>query len=120
MLWELLCWELPWSTHGAWQVVGQLINGRRPAVPPRPELPGLGGGGGAGLDAYLALMRRCWAQQPDERPPFEEVVPELRCVAVGPVAAVGQRRQGRCCAASPRAPRPAAARALLDATPEAT
>ena len=32
-----------------------------------------------GLDAYLALMRRCWAADPAERPGFAEVVRQLRC-----------------------------------------
>jgi hypothetical protein len=32
----------------------------------------------AGLDAYIALLQRCWAQQPEQRPSFREVARELR------------------------------------------
>lgn len=32
----------------------------------------------AGLDSYCALMQRCWAQAPADRPGFPEVVQELR------------------------------------------
>ena len=52
-------------------------NGGRPGVPPPAALPG---GGFAELDAYVALMKRCWAQNPYDRPSFAELVPELRCV----------------------------------------
>lgn len=32
----------------------------------------------AGLEAYIDLMRECWAQQPEERPSFEQIVPRLK------------------------------------------
>jgi hypothetical protein len=28
--------------------------------------------------AYLALIRRCWAQEPAERPNFADIIMELR------------------------------------------
>lgn len=33
-----------------------------------------------GLDEYVALMRRCWVQQPLDRPGFDHVAADLRCV----------------------------------------
>ena len=39
---------------------------------------GEGAGGFPGLGAYVALMRRCWAQAPEERPGFGEVIADLR------------------------------------------
>jgi hypothetical protein len=32
----------------------------------------------ASYDAYTALIRRCWAQEPSERPSFAEAITELR------------------------------------------
>jgi len=61
------------------QLIKHVAAGGRPPVPPRQELPGREGGGEAGgLDAYMALMRRCWAQAPEERPSFQDVVDILR------------------------------------------
>jgi hypothetical protein len=31
----------------------------------------------AGLDAYISLLQRCWAQDPAHRPTFHQVVQEL-------------------------------------------
>jgi hypothetical protein len=49
-------------------------------VPPAAQLPGAGGGTAdfLGLEEYVALMRRCWAEEPEERPQFGAVVKELR------------------------------------------
>ena len=46
-------------------------------MPPRAALPGPDTATFRGLDNYLALMRRCWAQEPEQRPPFSEVVTAL-------------------------------------------
>lgn len=46
---------------------------------PLPEDPAdLPGGTFPGLPAYLALMQRCWAQEPAERPGFAEIINLLR------------------------------------------
>lgn len=50
----------------------------RPEVPPLEELPGPGAATFSGLDAYIRLMEDCWAQEPQDRPTFEDVVPRLR------------------------------------------
>ena len=78
MLWELLCWELAWGAMGPWVICGALFHGNRPQLPPRDELPGPDTAAFAGLDAYIALMQRCWAQDPSKRPPFAEIVPTLQ------------------------------------------
>lgn len=31
------------------------------------------------LDAYVRLVQRCWAQLPQDRPTFKEVITDLRC-----------------------------------------
>ena len=47
-------------------------------IPPRSELPGPGGATWAGLDAYVALLRRCTARAPADRPPLEHACAELQ------------------------------------------
>lgn len=54
-----------------------IMNGIQMEVPAQDRLPGPDAASFAGLDDYIALMRRCWAQRPDERPSFQEVVQEL-------------------------------------------
>lgn len=34
-------------------------------------------------EAYVALIRRCWAQRPEERPGFAEIIQDLRCGGAG-------------------------------------
>lgn len=47
-----------------------------------------------GVDAYIALMQRCWAADPAERPDFGEVVRQLRCLTSG------EGRRGQACLAA--------------------
>ncbi|KAL4430022.1 hypothetical protein ABPG77_004392 [Micractinium sp. CCAP 211/92] len=78
VMWELLTWELPWSTTGPWQLVNLLMNGGHLEIPPREELPGADTPSFEGLDAYIQLMKRCWAQNQYDRPGFEEITRDLR------------------------------------------
>lgn len=55
-----------------------MMRGARPAIPPHELLPSAEARPFAGVDAYMQLMRCCWAQQPEERPTFEEVIQVLR------------------------------------------
>lgn len=70
-------WEQPWAAVGAWEVVSVVNNGGRPEIPAPRDLRG---GAFPGLPAYTALLRRCWAQNPYDRPSFAELVPELRAL----------------------------------------
>lgn len=78
VLWELLTWHLPWGASNPWQLVSHVVAGGRLDVPPRNALPGPDTAAFAGLDDYISLMQRCWAQAPEERPGFQQVVVELR------------------------------------------
>jgi serine/threonine protein kinase len=60
------------------QVVTIVTEGGRLEVPARGELPGPDDATFAGLDDYVALMRRCWAHAPEARPGFAEVIGALR------------------------------------------
>ena len=73
VLWELLALQLPWRTADLWLVVGEVVAGRRPPIPAAEDVPGC-----VCYDRYTGLLRRCWAQEPAERPEFEEVCTELR------------------------------------------
>eukprot|EP00887_Chlorella_sp_A99_P003149 scaffold9.g3149.t1 len=77
VLWELLTWRVPWEGVGEIDIARRVLAGERLPVPPRAELPGPPCENAGGLDAYLALMSRCWAHAPGERPSFEEVAEEL-------------------------------------------
>lgn len=78
VLWELLTWDLPWGVTNPWQVVTVVTEGGRLPIPSRNELPGPDTQNFAGLDAYIALMRRCWAHEPEDRPSFQEIISVLR------------------------------------------
>ena len=51
------CAAVPLCLYSAVQIPQLVINGGRPAVPSRPELPGPDTSQFSGLDAYLQLMR---------------------------------------------------------------
>ena len=63
------------------QIMYAVLEGDRPAVPPRQELPSPDTLTFTGLDAYCALMRECWAGDPAARPTMDEVVPRLSALA---------------------------------------
>ncbi|KAL4436097.1 hypothetical protein ABPG77_005545 [Micractinium sp. CCAP 211/92] len=78
ILWELLTWQLPWGTAKPWKIINLVLNGGRLEVPSRDSLPGDDTPAFTGLDRYVALIKRCWAHNPFDRPTFGEVIPELR------------------------------------------
>lgn len=59
------------------QIAVSVAEGGRLPIPPRVELPGADTPTFAGLDRYISLMQRCWAQDPAERPTFNQVALEL-------------------------------------------
>lgn len=64
------------------QLVHAVSSGERLPVPPREEVAGAPPPP-AVYDGYIALMQRCWAQDPAERPPFADVIVDLRWVLRG-------------------------------------
>lgn len=67
------------------QVARHILDGGRLPIPEQEQLPGPGGvfqnpGPAAGIGLYLGLMERCWAQRPEDRPTFPDIITSLRCV----------------------------------------
>lgn len=79
VMWEMLTWELPFEGENIWQLAPFVAQGGRLPIPDRGALPGKDTLGFAGLDTYIAIMKRCWSQDPAERPSFKEVADDLRC-----------------------------------------
>ena len=73
-----LLFSFPAAAPHRTQIVSGLMRGERPTIPDAAALPGPDCASFAGLDAYCAIMQRCWAQEPSERPGFEEIVQCLR------------------------------------------
>jgi hypothetical protein len=73
--------EVQASNEKAWlQIVVALLSRReRPDIPEDPS--SLPGGTFDGVWHYIDLMRRCWSDDPEERPAFETVTAELRNLA---------------------------------------
>jgi hypothetical protein len=81
VLWELLTWRLPWGNDtNPFAIINSVGEGATLPVPPQGELPA---GPLSCYDAYVALMRRCWARDPDERPTMDEVAALLRGMLTG-------------------------------------
>lgn len=78
ILWELMTWELPWGTSNPWGIVGALSRGERLEIPPPRALPGPHSATWPHLLQYIALLKRCWAQDPAARPDFKQIMAELR------------------------------------------
>lgn len=78
VLWELLTWQMPWEGRNGFHVVHAVCEGERLALPSRESLPGASPPDPASLAAYVALMRRCWAQDPAARPNFASISADLR------------------------------------------
>ncbi len=72
VLWELCSGgQLPWRDKNLLQVIRAVDRGERPALP-------------AGVHAGLgALIARCWAQAPGERPSASDVVVQLAALLAG-------------------------------------
>lgn len=90
--WEVLTCLLPWGNCSPWQVVINVTKrGKRPEIPPADELvgPPLDR---ASMSCYVALMKRCWAEDPSERPAFSEIACALRCASAPPVTLLTQAR----------------------------
>jgi serine/threonine protein kinase len=80
VLWELLTFQLPWGASNPWGIVSAVTAGQRLSIPAANTLPGPEGGSWPKLGDYVALMERCWAQEPADRPNFEQVMAALRLI----------------------------------------
>ena len=69
--------------HTSLQVFFKVISGYRPAVP--QDMP----------DGYVTLMKACWNKDPNERPPFEDIVKYLRSLYLELKNSSGQSRDPR-------------------------
>lgn len=65
------------------QLVRFVAEGGRLEFPEPSKLPGPGSGEFEGLQDYIALVNRCWAQDPKDRPSFQQIVDDLRCGLLG-------------------------------------
>jgi len=88
VMWELLTWEFPWAQVVNWvsQGIAILTQNARPPVPrDRSTLPGRreDNAGFTKLEAYIALMERCWSPDPDRRPGFGEIIMQLEDIKTG-------------------------------------
>jgi serine/threonine protein kinase len=67
LLWECVAQEPPWRGFSPMQIIFAVgVQGQRPAIP--ASCP----------PALSLLMARCWAEEPEARPPFSEVAAILR------------------------------------------
>ena len=61
--------------------MGQVMSGNRPPLPEPSAYSDLPGPGPfPGLPAWVALMQRCWHQDPGQRPDFAVIIAQLRWV----------------------------------------
>ena len=78
VIWEVLTGEVPWAGLGYPQIITQvLVKGSRPPLP-----------SDGAADDLVALMGRCWAASPDDRPAFAEITSALAAKAAPPSPAV--------------------------------
>lgn len=61
LLWQLVMCRAPYSNMTHQQIVVNVVEGRRPTVP--PNCP----------SAYTSLMQECWCQSRNERPSFKAI-----------------------------------------------
>jgi serine/threonine protein kinase len=75
VLWEIWHGGVPWRGLQPMQIMRKVVDkGERPPVP-------------AGMPSKLReLMVRAWSGDPGGRPPFQEIVSEVRIVRVAPLA----------------------------------
>ncbi|PSC73896.1 Serine threonine-kinase CTR1 isoform A [Micractinium conductrix] len=82
ILWELLTWELPFLDLSNFQIMLAVTQqGQRPAIKDQWGAAQYPGGTFIGYNEYVALMQRCWADDPAARPTFEQIIADLRRIA---------------------------------------
>jgi hypothetical protein len=79
VMWELLTGNIPWGDVPKYReetIFTFIQEGKRLDIPPLKDLPGFDGNGGmdsSQVEQYIKLMERCWANDPGERPLFDEI-----------------------------------------------
>ena len=70
VLWEIICREPPFKNYNPHDIIYRVINFKeRPSVTAiPPDCP----------KELIAVMMKCWDQQPEKRPDFEDVVRILK------------------------------------------
>lgn len=89
VMFELITWREPFRNTGHWEIINKIGRGERPVIPAR--LPGGSDNEifiqSGVMEEYVQLMNRCWAQNPAQRPEFEEIHPQLEKLLVKHVLA---------------------------------
>ena len=121
VLWELRSLQVPWAQVGQWQVMHAVVEeGQRPDLDevPTPTF--------SSLSQYDALIGDGWAQEPSERPAFEEIITRLQGIIDAHAASSSTSSGGRTRSGSSRgfasgaARRPAKVTAEVAETPFAS
>ena len=66
MLWEMLTGEIPFGNKKAMAIMSEVTRGNRPKIPETTPQP------------LTTLISSCWAQRPEDRPTFDQVVKALK------------------------------------------
>ena len=69
-MWEIVVRQIPYEDRGyEWiqEVKDAVLSGIRPTLRQ-----------GCAGEAYISLMQQCWASEPEQRPPFDEIVNRLQ------------------------------------------
>jgi serine/threonine protein kinase len=95
VMWELWTGREPWENTNFHALMLQLANPElklRPPIPDAEEWDGPEGSAPPELaPGWRNLMERCWEEDPNKRPPFTQIVKELR----GMISAIRPPRGGR-------------------------
>ncbi|CAL5221171.1 g3314 [Coccomyxa viridis] len=83
MMWEMYSGTALFRGMNSSQVFFKIITGYRPQVP--ADMP----------EGYAMLMKACWHECPEERPPFEDVVNYLRTLYLDVKNGSGKTRDAR-------------------------
>jgi hypothetical protein len=78
VMWEFMFWNIPWKGVGDWQIALQVQAGKRPPVDVS-KMPSVDlSKDMASVEGYIATMKACLSQNPEERPQFAQIASQLR------------------------------------------
>lgn len=70
LMYEIVSHRAPWAGVHSRKVFGRVFEGERPSL----EIDH------AALPGWVELMESCWAQDPDDRPEFDNIFTELKII----------------------------------------